>query len=73
MVEQHAEPTVDGRAEVGHRRGEIIGAVEGLHDDAEFAQVVAPHVFEQLRVVLALDPDPAGRRHSGPAVAGDRT
>ena len=73
MIEQHAESTVGAGPEVGDRGGEIVGAVERFHDDAEFAEVVAPHVLEQFGVVLALDPDPARRGDSGPAVAGHRT
>ena len=39
---------------------EVVDAVHRLDDDAELAQVVAPDVLEQLGVVAALDPDPAG-------------
>ena len=63
MIEEHPEPAIRRRAEVGDGGREIIGAVQRFDHDAELAQVVAPHVFEQLGVVLALDPDPAGRGH----------
>lgn len=45
-------------AELGDPVGEHVDAVERFHDDAFDAQVVAPDAFDQLGVVLALDPDP---------------
>ena len=73
MIEQHAEPPLVRRAEVGDGGREVVGAVQRLDDDAQLAQVVAPHVLEQLGVVLALDPDPARRSHPGATVTGDRS
>ena len=47
---------------------EVVDAVHRLDDDPDVAQVVAPHVLEQLGVVAPLDPDPARRGHrAGPA------
>ena len=47
--------------------GQVVDAVQRLHDDALDAQVVAPHLLDQLGVVLALDVDrgPRGRRGPG--------
>ena len=70
---EHAEATLGAGPEVGHHRGEVVGTVHRFDHDPEVAQVVAPHVLQQLGVVLALDPDAAGPGHLGPAVAGDRT
>jgi hypothetical protein len=39
----------------------MVGAVERLDDDAALAEFVAPDAFEQLGVMLSLDPDPARR------------
>ena len=65
VVDEHAEAALRRRAERGDGGGEVVDAVHRLDDDAELAQVVAPHVLEQLGVVAALDPDPAGRGDPG--------
>ena len=69
VVEQHAEAALRARLELGHGTDEVVGAVQRLDDDAELAQVVAPHVLDQLGVVAALDPDPAGAGDVSPAPA----
>ncbi len=60
VVEQHAETAAGSRPEPPDHFGEVVGAVEQLDDDALDAQVVAPHPFDQLGVVGALDEDAAG-------------
>ena len=51
--------------------GEVVDAAQVLDDDALDAQVVAPHLLDQLGVVPALDEDPALAGHPGP-LAGHR-
>ena len=57
-----------------HGADEVVGAVQRLDDDAELAQVVAPHVLDQLGVVASLHPDPArlGLLRPRPGRCGDR-
>ena len=71
MVEQHAELALGARLEVGNKRCEVVGTVQRFDDDAEVAEVVAPDVFEEFGVVLALDPDPAGTSDSRSTITGD--
>ena len=59
-------------ANAGTAAGEVVDAVHRLDDDADVAQVVAPHVLEQLGVVAALDPDPARRGDPGRPALGRR-
>ncbi len=59
MVDEHAEPVPPARAELADLARQVVDAVERLDDDALDPQVVAPHPLDELRVVLALDPDPA--------------
>ena len=62
VVEQHAEALFRPRPERTHLVLEVVGAVEPLDDDPLDAEVVAPHLLDQLGVVHALDPDPAAAR-----------
>ena len=62
VVEQHPEPLIARGPEVAHLVGEVVGAVEALDDDALDPEVVTPHPLDELGVVHALDPDPAGAR-----------
>src|SRR3712207_8810512 len=50
--------------EVAHRGGQVVDAVQHLHDDALDPQVVAPDLLDQLGVVASLDPDPRAARRS---------
>ena len=73
VVEQHAEPPTGARAEGPHDLVEVVGTVEALDDDALDAQVVAPHLLDQLGIVDALDEQPAGPGDASRAVGnGDR-
>ena len=63
VVEQHAESTAGAGAERAHDLVEVVGTVEALDHHALDAQVVAPHLLDQLGVVDALDEDPAGPGH----------
>ena len=74
VVDQHPDAALAGRA--GSPRscvGEVVDALEVLHDDALDAQVVAPHLLDELRVVPALDEDPAGPGHAGLRAPGTAT
>jgi hypothetical protein len=73
VVEQHAQATLGRGAEGRNGGDEVVGAVQRLDHDAEVAQVVAPHVLDELGVVAALHPDAAGPRRARPTGrAGDR-
>ena len=65
VIDEHAEPPSGTRRERGDSDDQVVDAVHRLDDDGELAEVVAPDVLDQLGVVAALDPDPAG--------GGDRT
>ena len=65
MVDEHAEAALRTGPEPGDGADEVVDAVHRLDDDTDLAQVVAPHVLEQLGVVATLDPDPAGRGDPG--------
>ena len=60
VVDEHPDPALGAGAEVAQVLGEVVDALEVLHDDALDAQVVAPDLLDQLGVVAALDEDPAG-------------
>ena len=62
VVDQHAEPAPRPGGEAAHRRRQVVDAVQRLDHDPLDAQVVAPHLLDELGVVDALDPDPAGPR-----------
>ena len=68
VVEQDAQTAPGSRPETADDLGEVVGSVEQLDDDAFDAQVVAPHLLDELGVVTALDQDAAG-----PGDAGGRT
>ena len=71
VVDEHAEPALRPGREVAHHRRQVVDAAEVLDDDALDAQVVAPHLLDQLGVVPALDVDPAAAGDPG-AGAGHR-
>ena len=50
---------------------QIVDAAEVLDHHSLDPQIVAPHLFDELGVVAALDVDPAGQRHPG-ARSGNR-
>ena len=66
VVDEDAEPPPVLRLEVTDDGRQVVDALQVLHDDADVAQVVAPDLLHQLRVVLALDVDPAGLGDLGP-------
>ena len=66
MVHQNTQPAARARTEGCHGAGEVVDAVQRLHDDAFHPEVVAPDFFDEFGVVLAFHPDPAGLRHLGP-------
>ena len=68
VVDEHAEPRAGPGRELGHDRGQVVDAAQVLHHHADVAQVVAPDLLDQLGVVQALDVDPAGLGHLGPAL-----
>jgi len=62
VVDQHPEPSAPVGRELPHQRRQVVHAVERLDDDPLDPQVVPPHPLDELRVVLALHPDPAATR-----------
>jgi hypothetical protein len=66
MVDKDAEAALRRGLELGHGPGQIVDAVQRLDHDSELAQVVAPDMFDQFCIVLALDPNPRGPSHLGP-------
>ena len=60
VVEQHAESAAIAGPEAADAFGEIVGPLELFDDDPFDPQVGAPDLFDQLGVVDAFDPDPAG-------------
>ena len=62
MIDEDPEPALRARGEVDDERCEVVDAVHRFDHDPRLAQVVAPDVFEELGVVAALHPDPAGSR-----------
>ena len=65
VVHQHADAARRSGPEVLEVRPQVVDAAEVLHDHALEAQVLAPDLLDQLRVVAALDVDPAGPCHAG--------
>ena len=73
MIDQDTQPPDGSGGEAGDDRRQVVDAAEVLDHDADVAQVVAPDLLHKLGVVAALDVDPAGARHLGPALRrGDR-
>jgi hypothetical protein len=60
VVEEHAEPSVGRGGEATHRVRQGVGAADRLHHDSRLAQLLAPHLLDQLRIVEALHVDPVG-------------
>ena len=71
VVEQDADPAVGPGLELVEHRAQVVGTVETLDHDAFDAQVVAPHLLDQLGVVHAFHQDPRHARDPG-ARADDR-
>jgi len=59
VVDEDAELAIGARLELGHHRHHVVEAVHRFHHNAEFAEIVAPHMFHKLGVVLAFHPDSA--------------
>ena len=59
VVDEHADAAAGAGPELAQVVGQVVDAVEVLHDDALDPQVVAPDLLDQLGVVPALDVDPA--------------
>ncbi|CAM5391295.1 hypothetical protein SANTM175S_03822 [Streptomyces antimycoticus] len=57
MVDEDAEPGVRAGGEVIDDGGQVVDALQVLHDDAFDAQIVAPDPLHQLRVMAPLDVD----------------
>ena len=73
VVDEYADPPLGPRLEVAQLLAEVVDPVEVLHDHALDAQVVTPHLLDELGVVPALDEDAAGPRDPGlDALDGDR-
>ncbi len=73
MVHQDAQPRVRPGGEVGDDGRQVVHALQVLHDHALDAQVVAPHLLDQLGVVPPLDVDPPGAGHARAGAGhGDR-
>ena len=73
VVDEHADPALGPGPEVAQVLGEVVDALEVLHDDALDPQVVAPDLLDELGVVAALDEDPAGPGDPGLGAGhGDR-
>ncbi len=68
VVDEHAHPAPGPGAEVADGAGEVVDAVEHLDDDALDPQVGAPHLLDELGVVLALDEDPRAAAPPWPAL-----
>jgi hypothetical protein len=66
VVDEDAESPPFLRLEVADDGRQVVDAFQVLHDDADISQVIAPDLLHQLRVVLALDVDPAGLGDLGP-------
>ena len=72
VVDQDAEPAAGPWSHGADGGREVVDAVEHLDDDTLDAQVVAPHLLDELGVVPPLDEDPGGPRGAGAgAVPGE--
>src|SRR6478735_5748278 len=60
VVDEYADPALRPRLEVDEVVGKVVDAAEELDDHTLDAQIVAPDLLDQLRVVTTLDEDPAG-------------
>jgi len=70
VVDEHAVPAFGGGGLGIQGLLEQVDALEELHDDALGAQVGAPHLLDELGVVLALDEDAAGARGARTLIGG---
>jgi hypothetical protein len=57
--DEDADPKRGRGRKLRNSRDDVVESVWRLDDDAALARVVAPDVFDELRVVAALHPDPA--------------
>ena len=78
MVEEHPDAAVRSGPEFVEHHAQVVGAVETLDDDTFDAEVVAPHLLDQLGVVHSFHQDPrrardAGTRADDGAAPGGRT
>src|SRR5665811_2024594 len=60
VVDEHAQSPLGVRSELLHDGGQVVDTAEVLDRDPHVAQVVTPHLLDELGVVTALDVD-AGR------------
>ncbi len=73
MVDEDPDAPTSAGSEVPEVVGQVVDAAEVLDDDTLEAQVVAPDLLDQLRVVPPLDVDPALPRDPRPRTGyGDR-
>ena len=63
VVDQNTQAAARARRELTNSTGEIIHAVQRLHNNALNAQIVAPDLLHELGVVQTLNPDAGGARH----------
>ena len=71
MIEQHAQLALGTGPKISDHRRQVIGAVQRFDNDAKVTEVVAPHMLEQLGIMLTLHPDAAGTSDTRAAVARD--
>src|SRR6202012_162655 len=70
VVDQHAEPpSVPGRGD-GQDLRQVVDTLQVLDHHTDVAQVVAPDLLDQLRIVPSFDVDAAGPGHPGPGLRG---
>ena len=72
VVDEYAHPPAGPGPNSAIAAGEVVDAVQHLHDDPLDAQVVAPHLLDQLGVVATLDEQPGRGRHGRPLTAHRR-
>jgi hypothetical protein len=65
VVNENAEPAPRTGPELRHDAYQVVDAAEVLDDDTLDAQVLAPHLRDEFRVVAALDVDSAGAGDPG--------
>ena len=63
VIHQNTQAAARTRRELTNGTGEVIHAVQRLHDNALNAQIVAPDLLHELGVVQTLNPDAGGARH----------
>lgn len=66
MVDEDRQPTARPGPERLDDAHQIVDATQVLDDDTFLAEVVAPHLFDELSVLSAFDVNAAGQRHPGP-------